>query len=210
MKRIAFSILGILVLSGCQTIENFEDVHKMPEPVVTQTHTRMNVAFGFASSVIEEEQRTAIERFIIRHDVSENDEVVIEIKPTGGDLVDDRARKVSAYLKHLGLKPSYKVAGDEAENHIGIELTRYQVSVPDCPDWRADPNRNFGNQPHSNFGCAQASNLALMIGDPRDLLHGQDLSAPDGYVLSNAVRTYQVPRGGWAQGSTETTTTGRQ
>jgi pilus assembly protein CpaD len=37
----------------------------------------------------------------------------------------------------------------------------------------------FSNQPYDNFGCFHASNLAAMIGDPRQLLEPYDMTIPD-------------------------------
>lgn len=37
----------------------------------------------------------------------------------------------------------------------------------------------YNNQPYSNFGCSQSSNMAAMIQDPRQLLQPYDMTVPD-------------------------------
>ena len=46
------------------------------------------------------------------------------------------------------------------------------ASVPGCPDWR-DTDLTTSEGQASNYGCATALNLAAMIADPADLIHGK-------------------------------------
>jgi pilus assembly protein CpaD len=78
----------------------------------------------------------------------------------------------------------------------GIESTHQPIVgpggayVPRCPDWSGSNNGNTeGNG--TNYGCATASNFALMIADPMDLLHGRggDANSPD--VATRAVKAWR-------------------
>jgi len=44
--------------------------------------------------------------------------------------------------------------------------------VPTCPNWKSGA-RDSAAEVDSNFGCGVNSNLAAMIADPQDLLHGK-------------------------------------
>ena len=84
----------------------------------------------------------------------------------------------------------------------GIEpLHKIQVSgnvahVPDCPDW-SDAQINAGEAMGANFGCATHSNLALMIADPNDLVHGQVAKDSDAIATVRALKAYRelIPTG---------------
>jgi outer membrane protein OmpA-like peptidoglycan-associated protein len=54
-------------------------------------------------------------------------------------------------------------------------LERHLVTLPACPDWSRQSGTDFANLPHSNHGCATASNLGLMVAEPRDLVRGRGL-----------------------------------
>jgi len=44
--------------------------------------------------------------------------------------------------------------------------------VPNCPNWGSGPI-DSASRTDANYGCAVNSNLAAMIADPQDLLHGK-------------------------------------
>lgn len=61
--------------------------------------------------------------------------------------------------------------------------------VPNCPEW----NHNVGGETESqssNFGCAFNTNLAMMVADPQDLLHGRsDPTSPE--VATRAFKAWR-------------------
>jgi pilus assembly protein CpaD len=70
-------------------------------------------------------------------------------------------------------------------------VTATGASVPGCPDW-TDTNLGEKEGQHSNYGCATAMNLAAMIADPADLVHGR--SAGPGSPAEVAVRALKAYR----------------
>jgi len=48
----------------------------------------------------------------------------------------------------------------------------YVVVRPGCPDWTDGPDWVLQNKNSSNFGCATANNLGLMLANPADYVHG--------------------------------------
>ena len=67
-----------------------------------------------------------------------------------------------------------------AADHMAVVVERYVVTPPDCPNWSKSPTGDHSNAMPSNFGCADATNLSLMVADPRDLLVGRPLGPPRG------------------------------
>lgn len=63
------------------------------------------------------------------------------------------------------------------------------ASVPGCPDW-SDAAWNTAEGNAANYGCATNSNLAAMVADKADLLHGK--AAPTGAdVAVRAIKAWR-------------------
>lgn len=73
-----------------------------------------------------------------------------------------------------------------------VIVSRTRASVPNCPNWSVAAQPNFSNRTMSNFGCAVNSNLAAMVANPEDLVHGRE-GSPVGDALTGAkaVRSYR-------------------
>ena len=193
-KKISLMMLSVLILSGCQHIENFDTVAVPREPIVTKAESRFVVGFDYASSKLNKIERERIENFVMQYEVSRQDDLVVFVAEQGGNVAQKRSEKVAAYLRGLGLKPMMKWGNAKTGlQEVEVSLGRYTVQVPNCPDWSDGITDKYNNQVHSNFGCAQAANLALMIADPRDLIQGRESSPVDGQYLSNAMQAYHTP-----------------
>jgi pilus assembly protein CpaD len=55
-----------------------------------------------------------------------------------------------------------------------VVVARSKASVPGCPDWSARSDFNPNNGLTSNYGCATNANLAAMVANPEDLVHGAE------------------------------------
>ena len=79
-----------------------------------------------------------------------------------------------------------------APNHVLVLVDRYVVTPPACPNWTKSPISDHDNEPASNFGCATATDLALMIDDPRDLETGRTLDPATGEPAIDPVTRYRA------------------
>jgi len=75
-------------------------------------------------------------------------------------------------------------------DHAVIGVGRYAVTLPPCPNWSSPPNATYTNAHTSNWGCAAATNLGLMVASPANLVSGRALAPADAAITSNAVRLY--------------------
>lgn len=57
---------------------------------------------------------------------------------------------------------------------LRVVVSRTRAEVPNCPNWSVPANPNYNNRTMSNFGCAVNSNLAAMVANPEDLIHGRE------------------------------------
>lgn len=75
---------------------------------------------------------------------------------------------------------------------IRVVISRSTASVPNCPDWSHKTANNLADRTSSNFGCAVNSNLAAMVADPEQLLHGAKGNGNMTVMTSNkAIESYR-------------------
>jgi pilus assembly protein CpaD len=75
---------------------------------------------------------------------------------------------------------------------VRVVVSRRRAMVPNCPNWNRLSEPDFNNRSMSNFGCGVNSNLAAMVADPIDLVHGrQGSAASDGVTGAKAVQMYR-------------------
>jgi len=75
---------------------------------------------------------------------------------------------------------------------VRVVVSRARASVPGCPNWSVPSQPNLENASMSNFGCAVNANLAAMVANPEDLVHGQEGSGVgDTLTASKAVESYR-------------------
>ncbi|RIK95302.1 MAG: hypothetical protein DCC73_02695 [Proteobacteria bacterium] len=105
---------------------------------------------------------------------------------------------VTRYLNTAGyaVAPSPVPLG-AAAGAVRVAVERYVVTLPSCPDWRQKAWPNYENAPSSNFGCANATALGLMVANPRDLIEGDNFAGPDGAQAATAIERYHADKVKW-------------
>jgi pilus assembly protein CpaD len=83
-------------------------------------------------------------------------------------------------------------AGYVQPETVRVVVSRRRASVPTCPNWSEPSNPNFHNKSLAGFGCSVNSNIAAMIADPIDLIHGRDAGGvSDNRTSTRAVDMYR-------------------
>jgi pilus assembly protein CpaD len=197
------AMLVALLLPGCSstTPEGLVDAPKAVavKPVLA-THP---VAFDDGSAMLSPAEIDDLRAFLAEGRVTKIDSITIY----AGDsqLGSARASRVSDALSNLGythvVAPSNQPGGDS----VAVVVKRLAAMPPSCPDWGPVGHYDPNNLPMKNLGCASATNLYLMVADPRDLVSGRMLGPADG---DEAVRSVDNYRSGkldnlsWGSGST--------
>ena len=84
-------------------------------------------------------------------------------------------------------------AGSVAPGSVRVVVSRTRANVPNCPDWSVPSQPNLENATMSNFGCGVNSNLAVMVANPEDLIHGREGSGlSDTNTASRAIGVYRT------------------
>ena len=106
-----------------------------------------------------------------------------------------RAQVASIAGKYgLLVSPSAPVtAGIVQAGMVRVVVTRTVASVPNCPNWSRPASPNYNNKMLPGFGCAVNSNLAAMVANPEDLIHGREgTGIGDATTAARAVNVYRT------------------
>ena len=92
-------------------------------------------------------------------------------------------------------------AGALAPGMVRVVVSRTVAGVPNCPNWNVPAQPNYNNRMMPNFGCAVNSNLAAMVANPEDLIHGRAGSGVgDAATAARAINVYRTTPPTGAQG----------
>jgi len=115
----------------------------------------------------------------------------VEIAAAGGDaLAQARTAAISRELLRYGIVADAVRLAAVPANRAMVLVGRYAVNLPPCPNWSQSPSTDFTNEPSSNYGCANAVNLGMMVANPADLARGRTLGAANGKTEVTAVDRY--------------------
>jgi len=77
---------------------------------------------------------------------------------------------------------------------VDVATERWAPVLPACPDQSLLSIRDSSNPNGSNFGCSVATNLGVMISDPRDLVAGETGGHTDAGLTSAAIERLEQDR----------------
>jgi len=84
-------------------------------------------------------------------------------------------------------------AGVVPAGSVRVVVARRRAVVPGCPNWKVASQPDWDNKTMSNYGCAVNSNLAQMIANPEDLVHGREAgSVADAVTATRAIEMYRT------------------
>jgi pilus assembly protein CpaD len=84
-------------------------------------------------------------------------------------------------------------AGMVQPGSVRVVVARRRATVPGCPNWSQPSQPDWDNKTLSNYGCGVNSDLAAMVANPEDLLHGREGAAvTDTLTATKAVELYRT------------------
>ena len=157
------------------------------------------VRFPAGGAVLDSGEQKRLNTFLARHEAGYGDRLLIGATGNRRDEIDARRAvrreaSVSAELRRHDLSARLLPDVPTRETWDGtvkIVLGRFVVIPPNCPDWSKPANGDPANRVSSNFGCATATNLGLMVANPGDLVRGRRPGAADGAAGARLYRTYR-------------------
>jgi pilus assembly protein CpaD len=177
----------MLALAACVT-----DYSKSEAPNVLRVdgaETRVDLSFLPGSARLAAGEAARLDRLVATGVIRPADRVTIATGGASG-LGERRAAALSSALLAYGIVADASSLESVSANHAIIGIRRYTVTLPPCPNWSQSPNAEYTNAYRSNWGCAGAVNLGLMVANPADLVSGRTLAPADGMPAVSAVQRY--------------------
>lgn len=175
---VGFSSLALL--SGCSShfdMQGYDPWEYYAEhPVENKVESRVvsySLAVSPSNGAIGAEEKQHFAQALENVSPVAVEAVMVRMNPKSFYNKTQRAR-VKSLLKSWGYRDvvRFEPLAELARGEAVVEVTYNAVISPDCPDWRMSPVTTYSNHPTANFGCANTTNLGLMVADPKDLTHG--------------------------------------
>ncbi|MBC8268512.1 MAG: hypothetical protein H8E36_07180 [Rhodospirillaceae bacterium] len=193
------AVVSITLAAGCQGIPHLEDWSNVPEskkPQVNQVQYSHQVSFAPASAELGRIEGDRLLAFLNNAQAAAKDSfyLVSGNPETPAALSDARKTMVADYLSTFGVAirtlPGDFAVKSPAGDAVNLIIRRHVVTLPGCPDWSGD-RFTYNNVPTSNWGCASATNLGLMVAEPGDLVRGRDGGYADGEYAATSISNYR-------------------
>jgi len=173
MARKTAIIIAAAALSACQhTAEDLPDrgLEPLNVPVVHRSDYALDVAAPDGSLSSSEGAR--LDAWFRSLQLGYGDSIYVDA-PYAGGVRNDVARIAGQYGM-LVSNGAPVTQGTIPPGSVRVVVSRTRAEVPNCPNWDLPALPNYNNRTLSNFGCALNSNLAAMVANPQDLIHGRE------------------------------------
>ena len=108
------------------------------------------------------------------------------------DAARAQVAQIAGYYGLMVAQSAPVTAGAVPPGVVRVIVSRTRATVAGCPNWNLRSQPNFDNRTMPNFGCAVNANLAAMVANPQDLVHGREgPAAVDGIAGAKAVTMYR-------------------
>ncbi len=182
-----FAIPLVLGLAACAA--EYSKSEAPDQLRVDGAESRRELAFAAGSAYLPPGEIRKINQWVLGGSIRPADRV--QIAAAGPpSLAERRAAAISSELLRYGIVATTLLADIVPANRAIVSIGRYAVTLPECPNWSQSLNYEFTNALTSNYGCANASNLGLMVASPADLVSGRPFAGIDGMPAASAVQRY--------------------
>lgn len=187
-SNIALLLIASAGLAGCSyhpQVATMAD--RGVEPVNVPVVTRADYVFDAAApgGVLAPAEKARLDAWFRGLDLGYGDSIYVD-----APYSDSARYEVGQVAGRYGMmvEPGAPVtAGAVAPGAVRVIVSRTRAEVPGCPNWSLQSQPNYNNRMLSNFGCGVNSNIAAMVANPEDLVHGRE-----GGLGSNAAGTKAV------------------
>ena len=187
----ALALTLVSTLAACNApgaLDN-HSLYSVKQPVVARTSYTMDVATTYDGLSIPEQQR--LSGWFDSMDLRYGDRVSIE-DPVASGATREAIARIAARHGLLLADGAPVTEGFLQPGTARVVITRTTASVPGCPDWGKRNDANYANATSPGYGCAVNGNLAAMVANPEDLLHGQQGTGETVIMSSTkAIETYR-------------------
>lgn len=193
MKNYLRFVVPLLLLGLAACAAEYSKTEAPAQLRVDGAGSRFEVAFAGGSDSLTRSEAAKLDRMVLAGDIRASDRVEIGVAGPP-ELAQQRAAAISRELLRYGIVAQALPLAAASANRAVVSIGRYAVTLPTCPNWSQSPAADFTNALSSYYGCADATNLGLMVANPADLVSGRPFSGPDAQTASNAMQRYLTDR----------------
>jgi pilus biogenesis lipoprotein CpaD len=194
-KLLSLAAAALLVtLAACDAPVNDYTNAEVPNHLtVNDASHSIVVRFAPGSDRLARGEAERLGRLVATGEIGPRDRV--SVSPSGSPaLAARRVTALSSEMLRYGLTVSNVPLAVVPRDSALVEIGRYFVTKPPCPNWSSPAESDFTNQHPSNFGCATATNFGEMVANPADLVSGQPLGLAAGQPAAAAVNRYNTDK----------------
>lgn len=181
-----------LPLAACNapSADSNRGLESVRQPVVQRTSFVFDVSTLPGGGLAVSEQRR-LAGWLDALDLGYGDRVSLD-DPVDSDQTRTSVEQVAGRFGILLAEVAPVTEGDIAPGTARVVVSRTEASVPGCPDWSAKIDNKLNNATSPGYGCAVNSNMAVMVANKEDLVHGVK-GASTTLVQSNAkaIKSYR-------------------
>jgi pilus assembly protein CpaD len=190
MKPYPLLAIAFLALAACRPAATEWTESEAPKSIrLDNASLAVNVRFAPGSAHLAAADAARLRTMAATGVILPSDRVAVAVGG-GPALAEARRDAISAALLSYGIVISPSALTGVASNHAVVEVGRYLVTTPACPNWSTASGTDFTNSFPSNWACATQTNLGQMVANPSDLVVGQPLSPALGATEVAAVDRY--------------------
>ncbi len=207
-SRLRFLLIASAALAGCSyTPHDLPDrgVEAVNVPVVT----RADYVFDAAApgGTLAPSEMARLDAWFRGLDLGYGDSIYVDAPAAQGARYD-----VAKVAENYGMPVQAGApvtSGAVPPGMARVIVSRTRAQVPGCPNWSVPSQPNFNNRTMSNFGCGVNSNIAAMVANPEDLVHGRESTSLGSTIAgTKAVILYRSTPPSGSKGLQETSTKG--
>jgi pilus assembly protein CpaD len=184
----------VLVLAACRPAATEWTESEAPNRLrLDDAAVSVNVRFAGGSAYLLPADAQRLRAMAATGAIAMSDRVTVAVGG-GPGLAAARQDAIAAALLPYGIVTSPSARAGVAANQAIVEVGRYVVTLPPCPNWSKAPGTDLGNSFASNYACATQTNLGQMVASPSDLVSGQPLGPAAGPPAVLAVQRYMTDK----------------
>ena len=207
-SKFALLLIAGATLAGCATKPyDLADrgVESVNVPVVTTSDYMFDAAAP--AGMLAPAEKARLDSWFRGLDLGYGD--LIYVDAPGADSARYEVAQVAGNFGMMVQAGTPVTAGAVNPGSVRVIVTRTRASVPGCPNWSVASQPNYNNRSMSNYGCSVNANLAAMVANPGDLVHGREGTVlVDPNTGTRAVDLYRTTPPTGAKGLQSVTTQG--
>lgn len=179
-------------LTGCQTTDRTDVPSAGVAPVNVPVVTSANYVFDAAApgGALAGSEASRLDGWFQGLQLGYGDTVYVD-----GGYAPTARQQVAAIAGKYGMLVAAGApveAGVVQPESVRVVVARRRATVPGCPNWNQWSQPDWDNKSLPNSGCGVNSNLAAMVADPEDLIHGRDGGTTDVNAATRAIQMYRT------------------